>query len=195
MSAKVKKLSQRTGRNLSAMPDDAQPLLRALVAEAIRRGDTLAALARALGVSYERLATWRRRDANIRSARPSVHQNAARYLGVPTVLVLVMAGTISLEQFIWPQKGAMGERMSRELERLRQHPFIGPFVPVELASAAPSVKLFVAFLFHELSGDALGRETSFRWMSLLHQAAVGNAEAQAELETLRSRADPAGSLF
>lgn len=177
------------------MPHDAQPLLRALVAEAIRRGDTLAALARALGVSYERLATWRRGDADIRSARPSVHQNAARYLGVPIVLILVMAGTISLEQFIWPQKGAMGERMARELERLRQHPFIGPFVPAELASAAPSVKLFVAFLFHELSGDAPGREPSYCWMSFLHQAAAGNAEAQSELETLRSRVDQEGSLF
>lgn len=195
MTAKVKKLSQRTGRNLSPMPHDAQPLLRALVAEATRRGDTLAALAKALGVSYERLATWRRGDADIRSARPSVHQNAARYLGVPTVLTLVMAGTISLEQFIWPQKGAMGDRMARELERLRQHPFIGPFVPAELGSAAPPVKLFVAFLFHELSGDAPGREPSYRWMSLLHQASVGNAEAQSELQTLRSSGDPAGSLF
>lgn len=195
MSAKVKKLSQRTGRNLSPMPHDAQPLLRTLVAEAIRRGDTLAALAKALGVSYERLATWRRGDADIRNARPSVYQNAARYLGVPTVLILVMAGTISLEQFIWPQKGAMGERMARELERLGQHPFIGPFVPAELASAAPSVKLFVAFLFHELSGDTPGREPSYRWMSLLHQASVGNVEAQAELESLRSRVDPTGSLF
>ena len=157
MSAKVNKPSQRTGRNLSPMPDDAQPLLRALVAEAARRGDTLAALAKALGVSYERLATWRRGDADIGGARVSVHENAARYLGVPTVLVLVMAGTISLEQFIWPQKGAIGDRMARELERLRQHPFIGPFVPAELASAAPSVKLFVAFPFHELSGDATGR--------------------------------------
>nr|WP_315232438.1 hypothetical protein [uncultured Albidiferax sp.] len=195
MTAKVNKPSQRTGRNLSPMPHDAQPLLRALVAEAIRRGDTLAALAKALGVSYERLATWRRGDADIRSARPSVHQNAARYLGVPTVLILVMAGTISLEQFIWPQKGAMGERMARELERLRQHPFIGLFVPAELASAAPPVKLFVAFLFHELSGDAPGREPSYRWMSLLHQASVGNAEAQSELQTLRISGDPAGSLF
>ena len=94
MKTKVKRAS--TGKRGSPPPvlRDEQPLLRALVAEAARRGDTLAGLAKALGVSYERLAQWRRNVSAIRNAHGFVHENAARYLGVPTVLVLVLAGVV-----------------------------------------------------------------------------------------------------
>ncbi len=73
---------------------DDQVLLRILVAQATQRGETLAKLAQALGVTYERLAQWRRQEGSISRAHRSVHENAARYLGVPVVLVLTLAGTV-----------------------------------------------------------------------------------------------------
>lgn len=187
MTTKVKKANAGKRGGPPPVLRDEQPLLRVLVAEASRRGDTLAGLAKALGVSYERLAQWRRTESDIRNAHGFVHENAAQYLGVPTVLVLVLAGVVKLEQFIWPQKGPINERIGQELERLRQHPFIGPFVPAELASASPPVQLFVAFLFHELAGDTPRGEPTYRWLTALHQAALGNVEAQVELDALRSR--------
>lgn len=195
MKTKVKRAS--TGKRGGPPPvlRDEQPLLRALVAEASRRGDTLAGLANALGVTYERLAQWRRNVSAIRNAHGFVHENAARYLGVPTVLVLVLAGVVGLEQFVWPAKGSISERVGRELERLRQHPFIGPFVPAELASATPPVQLFVAFLFHELGGDTARGEPTYRWLTALHQAAAGNAEAHGELDALRNEAAQRQKLF
>ena len=63
---------------------DDPPLLRVLIAEATRRGDTLAAMARHLGVSYERVAQWRRRETNIGNASRPVLEAAGAYLGVPT---------------------------------------------------------------------------------------------------------------
>ncbi len=195
MTTKVKRAG--TGKRGSPPPiiRDEQPLLRVLVAEAGRRGDTLASLAKALGVSYERLAQWRRNASAIRNAHASVHENAAQYLGLPTVLILVLAGVVGLEQFVWPKRAPLGERVDRELERLRQHPFIGPFVPPQLASATPPVRLFVAFLFRELGGDTTAREPTYRWLTALHQAAVGNVEAQGELDALRNGGAQEQRLF
>lgn len=179
MTDKDKKLGPGIHSKTPQGNKDEQALLRALVAQATRRGETLGGLAQALGVSYERLAQWRRGVADIRSAHASVHIRAGQYLGLPTVLILVLAGVISLEQFVWPAKDALPLRLAQELERLREHPFLGPFVPPELTSAEPAVKLFVAFLFHELSGGPEGAMPSARWLNALHQASAGNASAGA----------------
>ena len=89
MTINEKNIAKR--RNPPPVTREEQPLLSALVSEATRRGDTLAALAKQLGVTYERLAQWRRNDALIAKANRSVLEKAATYLGLPTVLVLLMA--------------------------------------------------------------------------------------------------------
>lgn len=172
-----------------------QPLLAALVAQATRRGETLASLSQALGVSYERLAQWRRGDADIGHAQTSVHEKAGQYLGLPTVLILVLAGVVKLEQFVWPAKDGLPQRLAQELERLRQHPFLGPFVPQGLSLAEPAVQLFVAFMFHELSGEPEGSSRSFRWVNALHQATVDNAQLKAAGDLLTGKPSSTTGLF
>jgi hypothetical protein len=161
-----------------------QALLKSLVAQAAKRGETLAGLAKILGVSYERLAQWRRGDADIRTASASVHRRAGAYLGLPTVVVLVLAGVVNLEHFVWPATEALPKRLARELERLRQHPFLGPFVPAKLTDADPEVQLFVAFLFHEFSGEPAQVVPNHRWLNALHQVTVA-----AHVKTGQDRAD------
>ncbi len=117
------------------------------------------------------------------------------YLGLPNVLVLVLAGVINLAHFVWPKKGTLNERVARELERLRQDNFLGPCVPKELTTAAPSVQLFVAFLFHELTAGSQSGAPAYLWLSALHQSAIGNAKAQVELEALRARSSQEAGLF
>jgi transcriptional regulator with XRE-family HTH domain len=165
------------------------------VAEATRRGDTLVALAKVLGVSYARLAQWRRNESSIAAARSAVLERAAGYLGLPHVLVLVLAGVINQEHFVWPESGPLGERVARELKRLRQDTFLGPFVPKELDKAAPSVQLFVAFLYHELSASAQSGVSACRWLSALHRSTIGNVQAQVELEALRAKSSKEAGLF
>jgi hypothetical protein len=150
-------------RNPPALVRDEQVLLRILVAQATQRGDTLAKLAKALGVNYERLAQWRRQEADIGRAQRSVHQNAAEYLGVPVVLVLTLAGTVSMEDFVWPSKAPMSKRVQFELERLRQDPFFAAFVPETLSKAEPGVQLLVAFLYRELNPAQVPQASSYHW--------------------------------
>lgn len=189
------KENSSTRRNPPPMARDEQPLLRALVSEATRRGDTLAALAKELGVTYERLAQWRRNDALIAKAHRSVHEKAATYLGLPTILVLLLAGLAELNDFVWPGKDPLKDRIGRELERMRQDPYLGPFVPGELAAASPAVKLFAVFMFHELHGDSASGKSGARWLRALHRAAAGNFEGQLELQLLRNQSLDSPSIF
>lgn len=174
---------------------DEQPLLRMLVAQATRRGQTLAGLAKTLGVTYERLAQWRRGEAGINRAHKSVHEKAAAYLGVPTIVVLMLAGGIELPDFVWPGEDSLEARVNRELERLHQDPLIGAFAPSELFTANPAVKLFVTFLLRELEGEARSERPTRRWLTALHHAAIGNAQGQLDLEALRKESVQNTALF
>lgn len=140
---------------------NSQPLLSALAAEATKRGDSLAMLAEALGVSYVRLAQWRRNDADIGTAKRSVHKKAASYLGIPTAFIPLLAGTMRLEDFVWPAKESLNARISRELKQMRQDSYVGAFMPETLESCPQEVQLFVAFLYRELSVETLpGQRTN-----------------------------------
>jgi hypothetical protein len=172
---------------------DEQTLLRILVAHANRRGDTLAKLAQALGVTYERLAQWRREEADIARANRSVHEKAARYLGLPVVLVLTLAGTVTLADFVWPGRESLSARVGMELERLRQDPFLAAFVPAALTTAEPAV--LVAFLYSELRAPEVPRGSNYHWMTALHQAALGHADGARALEALRQEGTADDRLF
>ena len=193
MTINEKNIAKR--RNPPPVTREEQPLLSALVSEATRRGDTLAALAKQLGVTYERLAQWRRNDALIAKANRSVLEKAATYLGLPTVLVLLMAGLAGLDDFVWPSRDPLKERVGRELERMRQDPYIGPFVPKELAAASPAVKFFVTFMFHELESSASHSPPAYGWLSALLLASAGHQQGQRELQRIREAAADSRSIF
>jgi transcriptional regulator with XRE-family HTH domain len=157
-------------RNPPPITSNGQPLLKLLVAQATVRGQTLASLAKTLGVTYERLAQWRRGDALMANASKDVVLRAAQFLGLPPVLVLMFSGAIRLDDFVWPSKVSLDERLTIEMERMKQNPYVGPFVPGELLSADPAVKLFIAFLFNELNPTMGVQKPDSRWMNTLHQA-------------------------
>lgn len=165
-----------------AAPTDEQPLLRALITAAARKGDTLAQLAKELGVTYERLAQWRRGEGSIATARRSVHESAAFYLGMPVALVLVMAGQIGVGDFVWPARAPLRQRISSGIERLKGHPHFGAFVPSELNVAPEPVKLFVLFICHELEGAGGLDQDRYRWLAALHRSALDPSQRSASRE-------------
>lgn len=150
-----------------------QPLIRALISQSHRRGESLAELAKHLGVTYERLSQWRRNPSAIANANENVFINAANYLGIPIVLTMIMASRLELHQFVWPAAGTLEDRVSRRLEELRQDPFLGGFVPKELADAPLAVKLFIAFLLNQLGNHGSQVDSGQRWLNTLQQAVCG----------------------
>lgn len=148
---------------------DTQPLLRALVHESRRRSQTLRQLAEILGVDYRRLAQWRSDEGSIARAHRSVFERAARYLQLPYVLILLLAGAIKLQDLVWPDgnKEMLDRRIRGGIEQLRTDPVYGGAVPVELEQAPRNVKLFVLFLYDQAQGDTPGNEKPVRWLSTL----------------------------
>lgn len=162
---------------------DEQPLLRILVLTAVQRGDTLATVARKLGVTYTRLGQWRRGEAAIAAASKSVHLRAAKYLGIPPVLVLVLAGVVQLSDFVIPDTEALDIRIRNELAAMRQDPYFGAFVPTALATAQHDVLMFVIFLYREINGSPSSSRRSTQWLTALHLATVAQAEASQGKDT------------
>ena len=177
----AKKTDTTKRRAFAPTKTEEHPLLRTLIAEATRRHDTLAALAQALGVTYERLAQWRRGEGDISRASRRVLEAAGAYLRVPFVFVLCLAGTIKLLDFVQPARATLAVHTREQLARLRVDPHLGGFYPDALDAAHPSVQHLVAFLYLEVAGSKDIGADNYRWMQALHRAALGNIEAQAEL--------------
>ena len=165
---------------------DDQPLLRLLIAEATRRGDTLAAMAKALGVTYEHIAQWRRRESDVTKASRKVLGAAAEYLQVPTIFVLCLVGTVGLTDLEYPSRGSMAEFVRRQMDTLRMDPYFAGFFPESLLDAQPEIQHFVAMLYGELAG-VRAPHRNYGWMKSIHSAALGNIEAEAELLSIRTR--------
>ena len=111
------------------------------------------------------------------------------------MLVLTLAGTVSLADMVWPSRESLSARVGRELERLRLDPFLAAFVPAALATAEPAMQLLVAFLYSELSAPAVPRGSNYHWMTALHQAALGHADGARALEALRQEGTADDRLF
>jgi transcriptional regulator with XRE-family HTH domain len=165
-------------------------LLRVLIAESTRRGDTLAGLAQHIGVSYRRLAQWRSGEADISNAGRAVLQAAGAYLGIPTAYVLCMTGAISLKDFVDPSSVSSRERVRRDIERMRHDPRTAGFVPDSLLATDLATQQFVAFLYRELGMDR--RCHAYEVMRSMQLAALGNLQAEAELASLRVEGDSSG---
>lgn len=179
---KKKDASTESTRRTSNTAVDTQPLIAALLATASRRGHKLTELARELGVTYERLAQWRRRPEDVASAGDSVYEHAARYLGLPAVLTMVLGGKIGLEHFVWPEAATLVDRLHREMSLIRQDRFIGGFAPRELTEASPPVQLFIAFLYAQLQTSEVSQGMGLPWIRALHQTVAGDVVLQDGLQ-------------
>jgi hypothetical protein len=140
-------------------------------------------MARQLGVSYERVAQWRRGDADIERASRAVLEAAAHYLSVPTAYVLVLTGFITARDFVAPGRRGVSEGLQRELEILRHDPALAGFVPNALSHADVAVKRFVLLLYREIGGGEQLRP--YEWMRAMNLAALGHMDAQVELAKLQ----------
>lgn len=169
-------------RRTSNTAVDTQPLIAALLAAASRRGHKLTELAKELGVTYERLAQWRRRPEEIASAGDDVYERAAQYLGLPVALTMVLGRKIELEHFVWPAAATLADRLDREMALLRQDQFLGGFVPKELTEASPPVQLFIAFLYAQLQATAAKQGMGLPWVRALHQAVAGDVVRRGGLQ-------------
>ena len=174
-------------RNPPPLKVDEQHLLQLLVSEAQRRGDTLTSLAKALGVTYRRLAQWRRGDARVENSGRAVFEKAAQYLGWPTLFVLLHADVVRLTDIAWPGRVSLVDHLAREIERMRQHPQIGPWVPTALEKANPGIRLFAAFLFNEVERATQADKSRVDWLEELRKMSETHLKETTAAQTGKPR--------
>jgi hypothetical protein len=148
------------------------PLLARLENEARGRGHTLAEMAKALGVSYGYyylLSSGARPIARIKA--PLVNA-CARYLGLPPIMVKLLAGAITMSDFVWPTQPE-DELYNRALERMRHDPAVSHLVPTDPAALSLVAKEALVGVYVESSSlDVLGTRQLPLCIDHLQRAAV-----------------------
>jgi hypothetical protein len=162
-----------------------QPLMRVLAQERQRRQHSTLEMCNSLGVPHSylvELESGKRKSCHI--SQPFADA-CSHYLAVPTVLVKLWAGRITLGDFVWPE-AAGRQRLVRTMEHIIDDPIVGPLVPQALASADQSVKTFVCALYEEVTGCHDERTYALPGMvDLMQRAALLDADAEAQLQAMR----------
>ncbi|MCV2355388.1 hypothetical protein LNV09_14635 [Paucibacter sp. B2R-40] len=124
------------------------PLIAWLFDEARRRGEDLNVMARNLGVTYgyiNQLRVGMRCTAHISQ---DVSDACAAYLGVPTIVVKVVSGSIKVRDFMSP---VLSEEQSvnKAISRMLDDPQIRLMIPVDLMALSAEAKKALVLLYAE----------------------------------------------
>jgi hypothetical protein len=157
------------------------PLVGWLLDEARRRRQNFKAMSRELGVTYgyiHQLATGLRSTAHISQEFADL---CGRYLGVPTVVVKLIAGDIRMSDFAFRQEDEEAE-VDRALRQVQDDPQVRQAIPQDLLALPLAAKKAVLLMHSRATGHPmLGlRELplTVRW---LQRAAVVHNEAEIEV--------------
>lgn len=174
-----------TGRRVRHQPTPSDPpLLRVLLAEADRRGQTVTAMAAELGVSPGYVFQLRNGLRQTEFIGQEFAVACARYLRIPVVLVKLWAGRIRLTDFGWPSQATNAQR-DRDLAELAKDPAYAGLVPEEFGHISDAMKDLVWNLYCEATGrQPPAWVTMPRMLDYLQRAALAMEEHEAELRHL-----------
>lgn len=133
------------------------PLMAALMHAAHERGHTTAELAEALDVTYGYIAQLRsgtRSSANVSDAFAA---RCARYLGIPRLTVLMLAGRVTSEDF-FDENALNYTSLARAYMYIRNDPIWGPRAPAlseEEVSRSGELVLLAVWLYEDATGTTL----------------------------------------
>ncbi len=152
------------------------PLLGWLFDECRARAMTMKALAAELGVTYGYVNQLRCGVREVHQVSGQFARRAARFLGVPPIVVKLLAGQLSVSDFI-PAQQSEEEFVERALCRMMRDPKAGMLVSLEILSAELAVQKDFLSLYAEVSGDDVfnmrGLPETVRW---LQRATIVHAE-------------------
>lgn len=130
------------------------PLIGWLYDECRRRGQEYREMAMALGVTYgyiNQLRTGVRQTHNISD---DFAFSCARYLGVPPVVVKVIAGRIPLSDFVSPNESPE-DAADRAMAQMLDDPLVRQVLPADLSGLSLEAKQALVSMYVEYSGRDL----------------------------------------
>lgn len=148
------------------------PLLAWLVDEARARDIGMQSLARQLGVTYGYIAQLRSGLREVTHISQGFAEACARFLGVPTVMVMVLAGAISIRDFAFPNESD-DVFVERAYRRMLLDPKAKEFLPRNPGMLNVEAKTALLRLYAESSGhDVFGWRELPEMVRWLQRAAV-----------------------
>ena len=143
------------------------PLLNWLWDEARRRQLTIQDLAREVGVTsgyLHQLKTGFRKTSQISKPFASA---VAEYLGVPTVVVLILSGYLTMSDFA-VRAESEDVMLERAMRLIQDDPVMRSSIPVDLSQLSVDAKRAVALMYEEVSGKDVfqthGLPDMVRWL-------------------------------
>ncbi len=168
---------QRVAR-LYAFPGG--PLIGWLYDECRRRGQELRQLAEALGVTYGYINQLRSGLRLTRHISDDFAVSCARYLGVPPVVVKMVAGRIPMSDFVHPHE-PVEEAIDRAMACMLDDPIARHVLPADLSGLSIEAKQGLVALYIEATGrDVLGARQVPELVRWLQRAATIHDESAGE---------------
>lgn len=152
--------------------EDGGPLLGWLMDEAQLRGQLLNEMASALGVTYGYINQLRNGIRKVSHISNEFARSCANYLGVPTVVVKLVSGSISLSDFAWP---AVDEDMvvERAFQRMLSDPNVRPSLPRNAHKLPVPAKRAMVMMYADITGvDIFGARQLPDIVHWLQRAAI-----------------------
>jgi len=174
---------------------DGGPLLAWLIDEARSRGMSMSELAAELGVTYGYINQLRAGIRQVSCIGQEFADLSARFLGVPTIVVKLLAGRIRMADFAWPHEGEemLVERAYRQMKADRtasQH------LPSNDTVLSLEAKRALVMLYGEASGvDVLGLRKLNWILEYLQRPAMIHNENEVESFLRKGELTPSPQLY
>lgn len=132
------------------------PLLGWLTDEAQSRRLTQGELAEQLGVTYGYIAQLRNGNREVDSISYTFATACARFLGVPTVIVFLLSGFLTMRDFAFTQESEEAI-LDRAIRRIQSDPHIRAALPADLTLLPVDAQRAIVLLYSESTGADLFR--------------------------------------
>jgi transcriptional regulator with XRE-family HTH domain len=156
------------------------PLIGWLYDECRRRGHDYRQMAEALGVTYGYINQLRSGLRQLKQISDEFAVNCARYLGVPPVVVKMIAGRIPMSDFVFPHE-SMETSVDRAMAQMLDDPVARHVLPADMSRLSLEAKQSLVAMYLECSGrDLLGARQLPELVRWLQRAATIHDESEGE---------------
>ncbi|WP_236676823.1 helix-turn-helix domain-containing protein [Aquariibacter lacus] len=156
------------------------PLIGWLYDECRRRGQEFREMAAALGVTYGYINQLRSGIRQVRQISDDFAVRCANYLGVPPVVVKMVAGRIPMSDFVHPRE-PLQDAIDRAMARMLDDPAARHILPADMSGLSLDAKQSLVAMYQECTGhDLLGACQLPELVRWLQRAAMIHDESEAE---------------
>jgi hypothetical protein len=157
------------------------PLIGWLFDECHRRDQEYQHMAACLGVTYGYIHQLRSGVRLVRQIGDDFAVSCARYLGVPPVIVKMVAGRIPMSDFVQPHESET-EALDRAMMQMLDDPVARRSLPAHMHELPLSAKRALVVMYSEVSGrDVLGLHHLPEMVRWLQRSVLVHDESEAEV--------------